>query len=323
MKKLFILLFIVSVSGACRKAPATVQAETKPVQVPAFNSDSAYAYVKAQVDFGPRVPNTAEHKKCAVYLADKLRAFGAAVTEQRATLKAFDGTKLDAVNIIGVYNPDAQRRVLLFAHWDSRPWCDQDADPANHKKPVLGANDGASGVGVLLEMARQFNARKPDIGVDIIFFDAEDYGAPEGVPGNTEDSWCLGTQYWCASPHVPGYQARYGILLDMVGAPGATFYKEQISMYYAPNIVEKVWSVAQKLGFGNYFVNEQGGGVTDDHVYVNKLLQIPSIDIIHYNSNSGHGFGDYWHTVNDNMDNIDKNTLYAVGTTLLNVVYSE
>jgi hypothetical protein len=323
MKKIFILLLSLSALIACRKAPATVQAETKQISVPAFNADSAYLYVKDQVDFGPRVPNTPEHKKCAAYLADKLRTFGAKVAEQQAVVVAFDGTKLNSVNIIGSYNPQAKTRVLLFAHWDSRPWSDNDPDPANHKKPVLGANDGASGVGVLLEMARQFSKQKPTIGVDIAFFDAEDYGAPSSVGGDTENSWCLGTQYWCSNPHVQGYQARYGILLDMVGAPGATFYKEQISMYYAPNIVEKVWNVAGKLGFGNYFVSEDGGAITDDHVFVNKMLQIPSIDIIHYRKNSEQGFGDYWHTINDTMENIDKNTLYAVGSTLLNVVYNE
>jgi len=122
---------------------------------------------------------------------------------------------------------------------------------------------------------------------------------------------------------VPDYKAKYGILLDMVGAPGATFYKEQISMYYAAHIVNKVWSTASQLGFGQYFVDKQGGGITDDHLYVNKIADIPSIDIIQYNPNSEHGFGSYWHTTNDTMDNIDKNTLYAVGTTLLHVVYGE
>lgn len=296
----------------------------KQVNVPAFNADSAYSYVAKQVDFGARVPNTAAHKQCAQYLSDKLRSFGASVIEQKATLTAFNGTKLEAINIIGSYNPDATERVLLFAHWDSRPWADNDPNPANHKSPVMGANDGASGVGVLLEIARQLNLQKSDVGVDIIFFDAEDYGASHYTGTNTEDSWCLGTQYWCANLHAPNYTAKFGILLDMVGAPNATFFKEQYSMDYASDVVNNVWSAAQGLGFGNYFRNDPIGAITDDHYYVNKLLGIPSIDIIQYrNEGQQSGFGHYWHTVNDTMDNIDKSTLQAVGATVMHVIYNE
>ena len=212
---------------------------------------------------------------------------------------------------------------MLFAHWDSRPWSDHDPDPANYNTPVLGANDGASGVGVLLEIARQLGQTAPEVGVDIIFFDAEDYGAPETFTGNSEDSWCLGSQYWARNPHKSGYKANYGILLDMVGAPGATFYKEQISMHYAAHIVKKVWDKAQSLGFSQYFINEELGAITDDHLYINRITGIPSIDIIQYDKYSSKGFGHYWHTINDTMENIDKSTLHAVGTTVMHVVYSE
>ena len=290
---------------------------------PAFSADSAYHYIQQQVDFGPRIPNTPEHIACADYLANSLTRFGATVTKQHADLKAFDGTILKAINIIGAFNPEAKTRVLLFAHWDTRPWADHDADPANHKKPVLGANDGGSGVGVLLEIARQIGLRQPAIGIDIIFFDAEDYGAYETANTESSDSWCLGSQHWAQNPHTPGYRARYGILLDMVGAKNATFYREQISDYYAKHIVDKVWNTAASLGFSNYFINKRGGAITDDHLYINKLAGIPSIDIIQYDPNTENGFGDYWHTVNDTMENIDKNTLMAVGTTVLHVVYNE
>ncbi|MCE5332528.1 MAG: M28 family peptidase [Bacteroidales bacterium] len=322
MKKIYILLFSVIVLCGCKQAVKT-QETAEVLKIPSFNADSAYQYVKTQVAFGPRVPNTSGHKLCAGYLSATLKQFGATVVEQRTDLEAFDGKILHAVNIIASFNPENETRILLFAHWDTRPWSDHDPNPANHDKPVPGANDGASGVGILLEMARQLGLNKPKVGVDIIFFDAEDYGAPESFTGNSEDSWCLGTQYWAKNQHVPDYKAKYGILLDMVGAPGATFYKEQISMYYASHVVNKVWTTASKLGFGQYFVDKQGGGITDDHLYVNKVADIPSIDIIQYNPNSEHGFGDYWHTTNDTMENIDKNTLFAVGTTLLNVIYNE
>lgn len=323
MNKVFILIFSVLFFTSC-KQPAKVQnKEEKVVIVPGFNADSAYQYVQKQVDFGPRVPNSTAHKLCASYLSASLKNFGATIVEQKADLQAYNGIILKSTNIIGSYNIESKTRILLCAHWDSRPISDHDSNPQNFNKPVLGANDGASGVGVLLEMARVFGKNTPNVGIDIVFFDAEDYGAPENFVGNSENSWCLGSQYWSANPHVAGYTAKYGILLDMVGAPNATFYKEQISMSYAPDVVNNVWATARNLGFSQYFINENGGGITDDHLYVNKIAGIPCIDIIHFNPNSEHGFGDYWHTVNDTMENIDKNTLFAVGTTLMNVVYKE
>lgn len=308
---------------SCRQEAKTTVSKEAPVVVPAFSADSAYIFVEQQVNFGPRVPNTDAHKACADYLVKTLRSFGAAVTEQKVKLRAFNGDILDANNIIASYKPEAKQRILLFAHWDTRPWSDHDPVPANYNKPVLGANDGASGVGVLLEIARNIGVSAPRLGVDIIFFDAEDYGAPENYNGNAEDSWCLGSQYWAKNPHVSPYAARFGILLDMVGAPDATFYRDQISEHFAANIVNKVWNKALSLGFEKYFINKPGGTITDDHLYVNQIAGIPSIDIIHYNPDNQHGFGDYWHTVNDDMRNIDKQTLFAVGTTVMQVVYNE
>ena len=324
MRKIaFILLTVILFSG-CNRAVQSQKTEEKVVNVPQFSADSAYLFTKKQVDFGARVPNTKAHDNCAVYLAAKLKSFGAEVIEQKADLTAFDGTVLKSVNIIGSYNPKAEARILLFSHWDSRPWADHDPKPENRKKPVLAANDGGSGVGVLLEMARLMGKNQPTVGVDILFVDSEDYGQPESAGGaSSEDSWCLGTQYWAKNPHVAGYTARFGILLDMVGAPQATFYREQASDYYAESVVTKVWSQAQSLGFGNYFRNQKGGAITDDHIFVNKISGIPSIDIIHYDPNSGSGFGSYWHTTHDTMDMVDKNTLNAVGTTLMHVVYNE
>jgi Peptidase family M28 len=321
MRKLFLGLILISSIAACKQKVQVVEAKPLTINIPSFYTDSAYEYVKKQCSFGPRTPNSKAHQLCANFLTTKLRHFGAEVIEQKADLQGYDGLTLHAVNIIGSYNPKATTRVLLFSHWDSRPWADNDPTPSNHKLPVMGANDGASGVGILLEMARQMGKKSPSIGVDIIFFDAEDYGNPSSSGDqNTEDTWCLGTQYWAKNPHIPGYKAKYGILLDMVGAPQASFPKEQGSMEFAPEIVEKVWSQAKSLGFNQYFVDQTGGAITDDHVYVNQLASIPSIDIIHY---SNTGFGSYWHTIGDTMDKVDKNTLNAVGATLMHVVYSE
>lgn len=291
---------------------------------PEFNADSAYYFVDKQVSFGARVPNTKGHVQCGDYLVAELERFGAKVTEQKADLKAFDGTVLKARNIIGSYKPESPNRLLLFAHWDTRPFADWDPDKNNHHTPILGANDGASGVGVLLEIARNIQAQSPEMGIDIIFFDAEDYGAPDFIDNPPAgDWWCLGSQYWSKNPHVNGYKARFGILLDMVGATDARFPKEQISRMNAGGVLEKIWSTARQLGYGRYFIDKNAGGVTDDHVPVIQNLRIPCVDIIQLDSDMPHGFGWYWHTTKDDMNVISKETLKAVGQTVMEVIYKE
>lgn len=297
--------------------------QPKPeISAPAFNSDSAFAFVKAQTDFGPRVPNGEAHEQCAAWLVAKLQAYCDTVYVQHFTATAYDGKQLKSQNIIGSFDPDKTERVLLASHWDSRPIADHDAIEANRSKAIDGADDGASGVGVLLELARQLQKERPNVGVDIIFFDSEDYGTPSGVniPG---DWWCLGSQYWAQNPHVAGYTAKYGILLDMVGAPDAKFYHEYFSGYFAQDVLSKVWGTAYKLGYGSYFINQQAHPITDDHYYVNKLAHIPMIDIIHQDNTSGTGFRSVWHTTHDNIDNIDAKMLGVVGSTLRAVLAGE
>lgn len=324
-KMLYILFAAAMISCSQNPSSSSAKVESQPVKqqnVPAFDADSAWVFVENQVKFGPRVPNSEAHVACGNYLTSELKRFGAQVYEQEATLTAYNGTQLKAKNIIGSYNPENSKRVLLFAHWDSRPYADHDKDPANHKKPIDGADDGASGVGVLLEMARQFSIKSPEIGIDIIFFDAEDYGTPEFVKEYKENTWCLGAQFWAKNPHVKGYKADFGILLDMVGAKNASFFKEATSMRYAPQVVEEVWSTARDLGYGKFFINAEGGAITDDHQYVILGRNIPCIDIIYTDPESDNGFGPHWHTQNDTMDNIDRETLKAVGQTVLQVVYN-
>ena len=315
-----IFLFCVICFFTCQKTQSK-QAVFEAVPVPYFNADSAYSYIEKQVNFGPRTPNSAAHKACGDYLIAEMERFGASVTVQAVDLTGWDKTVLKARNIISSFNPEKTTRILLLAHWDCRPWADNDKNPANHTKPVDGANDGASGVGVLMEIARQLGLQLPETGVDILFTDMEDYGEPQFYKGQHNDnSWCLGSQYWAKNPHTPNYQAKYGILLDMVGAPDSEFPKEGYSMHYAPRIVEKIWNQAQSLGFGNYFVNKTCGYIIDDHVPINQIAGIPTVDIIHYTEN---GFGSFWHTVDDTMENIDKQTLKAVGQTVLTVIYQE
>ena len=310
--------------GSSKRSDNTIEKEeVNNIQAPAFCADSAFLYVKKQVDFGPRVPNTDAHKKCGEYIANELERFGAKIYNQNIDLVAYDGTILKSRNIIGEYNPEAKKRVLLFAHWDSRPYADNDIEK-NHHTPIDGANDGASGVGVLLEIARQIQKQSPAIGIDIAFFDAEDYGIPEFYTGNYKtDTWCLGSQYWGRIPHKPNYKAKYGILLDMVGGKNATFYYEGYSKRTANNVMKKIWKTAESIGYENVFIKENGGEITDDHIYVNRFRQFPCVDIIHYDANTGTGFNPTWHTVDDNIENIDKATLQAVGQTIIQVIYNE
>ena len=320
-------LFISLALSSCslrKQAASSDVAVLQPVG-PAFCADSAYAFCQKQCEFGPRTMNSKAHDDCEKWIVSKFSGFGLDVIPQKAVLKGYDGTSLNSTNIIASYRPDLTDRILLCAHWDSRPWADNDPDEANWKKPVMAANDGASGVGVMLEIARLLSSDTLKLGVDFICFDAEDWGIPQwSDEAENGNSWALGAQYWSANTHVKGYKARFGILLDMVGGQGAQFYKEAMSVQYANHVVDKVWRAAQVVGYGSMFPTQQGPGITDDHLPVNTKARIPTIDIIPFYPNCEQsGFGPTWHTVNDDMSHIDKNTLQAVGQTLIQVLFSE
>lgn len=331
------LLVYLSVGGAllvggCDSTTTTDEsppAEQKvSLPVPNFQADSAYAFVEQQVAFGPRVPNTKAHQACEEYLVNQLTDFGATVQVQEFAAEAYDGTSLQLSNIIASFYPEQRKRILLAAHWDTRPFADKDAERTD--EPIDGANDGASGVGVLLEVARALQGADtiPRVGVDIVLFDGEDYGEPEGQKTARAEStnkvwWCLGSQYWSEHKHQPNYSAYYGILLDMVGAEGATFYEEGVSERVAPSIVDKVWNTARQLGFDSYFIRKESPEIVDDHVYVNYNGKIPMVDIVEYEPTSASYFADYHHTHADDMGIISRETLEAVGETVLHVVYGE
>jgi len=328
------IVLLVFIIASCNTSTRTVEVDTskktkKSITVPAFGSDSAYYFIERQVGFGPRVPNTVAHQLCGDYLINKLESYGADVVVQNFTEEAFDGAVLQLRNIIASYNPQAKKRVLLGAHWDTRPFADKDSVGTN--LPIDGANDGASGVAVLLEIARKLHRHElPKIGIDLIFFDGEDYGQPSGseVPnmkdGRVKIWWCLGSQYWAKNLHKDKYSAYYGILLDMVGAQNAKFYKEGGSMQFAPKVVNKIWTTGRHLGYGGYFINSMAPGITDDHIFVNTIAKIPMIDIVqHEPMSKGYFFPDFHHTHKDNLELIDRQTLQAVGETVLYVIYHE
>lgn len=322
---LYCFLLLPLVTSSCRNETVVAQsnekkekssAATPAIKVPAFSADSTYKYICEQCNFGARVPNSTAHTNCAKYLSDQLIRFGAEVQIQEFKATAYDGNKLNGKNVIGCFSPEKGKRIILFSHWDSRPFCDQD-EPQHHTTPVMGANDGASGVGIILEIARLINNQKPNVGVDVVFLDAEDYG---DAIGDTKDSWCLGSQYWAKNPH---YKSKpiYGILLDMVGGEDPYFGMDYTTSQYAGAQAGKVWSIANALGYSEQFQQRLTSQLIDDHVYINRLTGIPTIDIIDFNTERG--FPDVWHTHNDTPENISKKTLNIVGTTLTNLIYRE
>lgn len=317
---IYLFIFTFFVTGLlCCKDEAEVMNETPEtpvvsVQAPAFNADSAYVSVTSQLAFGARVPGTPAQNKCAAWMEREFKKYADTVYVQRANVKQVITNKTyPAINIIASFNPRAAERILLLAHWDSRPWADEDS--VNKDKPILAADDGASGVAVLLEIARCLKLQQLKVGVDILLVDAEDVGKSEW----TEESYCLGTQHWAKNPHLPGYKAKAGVCLDMVGSKGAQFPLESFSKNYAGDIQRKIWDIGNRLGYSDFFRYTEGGSITDDHVVVNELAGIPCVDIINLRPDGR--FGDYWHTHHDDIGVIDKATLKAVGQTVLQFLY--
>lgn len=317
-KRLIQILSLVAVLFVigCNDKPKEVKKgkKKKPfvlAKMPEVNADSVFSFVQKQVDFGPRTPNSEAHEKCADWLVAKLKGYNFEVKAQKGVQLAYDGEKLKFTNIIGRFNPEVKKRILLTAHWDTRPWADQ--DHRNIGDPIDGANDAGSGVAVILEIARLLNLQKPTVGVDVVLFDIEDYGKANGT-------FCYGSQYWMHRTELTTNTPVFGINLDMVGDPNATFLYEGFSAEYARPVLDKVWKIAEKMGHQNYFVSTLDGQITDDHLYVNRA-GIPCIDIIHRSVTTG--FADSWHTHDDNISNISKNTLKSVSDVVLQTIYRE
>ncbi len=334
MKNVFTFILIIAVSiitscGSSGGKSGETAVNMNLISAPSPNADSLYAFVQKQVDFGPRVPNTEAHGQTAEWFVKKFESYGGKVTVQEFKDNVYDGTEVNLKNIIASFNPEAKKRILLAAHWDTRPFGDR--DPSDDMVEIDGANDGGSGVAVLLEVARIISgSNSPTVGVDMILFDGEDWGEHQNnaSAANPRDfgkeSWyCLGSQYWSKNKHKANYSAYYGILLDMVGAADATFFYDGVSQKYASRILTTTWNIAHQLGYQKYFVKEIGfRDMTDDHVFVNKDAGIPMIDILDYRAGT-RDFGPYHHTQKDNMSVISKETLSAVANVVLTVLYNE
>ena len=308
-----------------------------------FSGDSAYAYAAAQVAFGPRVPGTDAHHDCLQYIGRTLERFGATVEIQTGEVMRYDGEWQHVANICAHLPADSayqgEKTVLLCAHYDSRPRADQEEDYSHRMSPIPGANDGASGVGVLMEVARQWqNLSERKRPVEIVLFDCEDMGTPQFYTGKQrEHTWCLGAQLWARmlvesreskvesrESKVESRESKtvyaFGILLDMVGDPNASFPREYYSEQYAKQYVDKIWHTAEQLGYGHRFISTRAYPITDDHYYVNTIAKIPCVDIIHYVPGSETGFAWWWHTHSDDMRNVNPGTLQEVGKVLMSVI---
>jgi Zn-dependent M28 family amino/carboxypeptidase len=324
LKRFVLIAACLLVLAGCKhkpQQPAATGIDYTQVAIPAFNADSAYSYVEAQLSFGNRTPGSKGWEQCAAWLEQQLQRHCDTVIVQPFKATLWDGTTVPGRNIVGSLNPMAQKRVMLAAHWDSRLWADHDPDDANHRSPVPGANDGASGAAVLLEMARVMSQMPPSVGVDFVLFDVEDQGQPEWADTYEDNTWCKGSQHWAQNRHIPYYTAVYGVLFDMVGTAQPRFTKEQVSRHYAPGLTDKLWNTAAALGYSNIFVNQSTDPILDDHLYVNQIAGIPMADIV---QNSGTtSFFIHWHTTTDDLSNLNAESLRIVATVTMKTIYGD
>ena len=284
--------------------------------IPKFDSENAYQQVKAQTDFGPRNPGSAGHKRALVYLQNELGKYADEIKLQSFTYSGYDDEKLELTNIIGKFNPNAKKRIMFCAHWDTRPRAEKDEDPSKRNLPIIGANDGGSGVGVLLEIARLLKNQKVNYGVDIIFFDGEDYGKESDL-----NYFCLGAKYYSAT--LTGDFPVFSILLDLVGDKEANFKMEGNSLKYAPEVVKMIWGIAGKIN-ATMFSPSEGSSIYDDHIPLNQagLKSVDVIDAELVGADTPIKRRNYWHSHKDTMDNIGKNALQQVGDVMINLIYS-
>ena len=322
MKRSYLHSFLLSsllLVSACDPQRRAEQPQPPPipnvsgVTVPEFDGARAFEQLKRQTDFGPRPPGSAGHEKCLKYLQDELRSHADALSLQQFSHQRPTGEQVQLSNIVASFNLQATDRILLTAHWDTRPWADQDPDRKNHTKPIVGANDGASGVAVLLEIARILKQKPPPVGIDIVLFDGEDLGK-----SGTTESFSVGSSYF-AKNKPEGFYPRFGINLDMIGDKELEIAREVNSDRYAPSVMTLVFSTARELGVSQ-FVDTPGTEIFDDHIPLNNA-GIPTVDLIDFNYPNRSA--NYWHTLEDTPDKCSPESLAAVGQVVLTVLYSK
>jgi hypothetical protein len=274
---------------------------------PAFSGDSAYAHVRTQVEFGPRYPGSDGHAAQLAWMQEYLRERADTVILQSFAHETVEGERLALTNLFARFRPEDGTRILLLAHWDTRPRADNERNTELMNEPILGANDGASGTAVLLELADVLSSHSPPIGVDLLFVDGEDWSSMDLL---------IGSEYFAANLPA-GYRPLYGILLDMIGDTDPVYEIEQNSRDFAPEVVERVWRTAEEIGLGGVFSRQQTGYIEDDHVPLNRA-GIRTIDIIDFDFGPGNA---YWHTTQDRLENTSPKGLEAVGRVVTTLIY--
>lgn len=321
ISSLIIILLLVVTFNSCSEKKVEVSKPLYQLQsnavIPTFDAKNAYQYIKEQIKFGPRNPNSKAHVATLNYLTNTLSKFTQTVIKQPFTYTGYNGEKLQLTNIIAKFNPKVKNRILISAHWDSRPRSEHAKDPAKRKLPVLGANDGASGVGVILELAKILSKNKIDYGIDLVLFDGEDYGKESDL-----SNFSLGSKYYASKMITENYPA-FAVLLDMVGDKDAQFPIESNSYEYAPDIVNMFWNKAAQIG-ADKFIFSKSQPIYDDHIPLNQA-GIRTIDIIDSDligADTPNKRRNYWHTDKDTIENIGVETLQQVGNVLTNIIYS-
>ncbi len=311
------LLSLVAVGWASKTAkdhwfPSA--AAPSPFPEPKFDETYAFGQILKYESFGAKVPGTTPHTQAGNWIVDELKQMGLTVMEQKSEATTFDQKVIPVRNIIAQWNPKAKIRYLLSAHWDNRPFADQ--DPLAKDKPVPGVNDGGSGVVILLGIAKALPQGENPFGVDFAFWDAEDWGTPHQA-----DSYCLGAQYWAAHPVPENYSAKYGINYDMVGRSGSVFPIESYSNRVAKPVVDGLRVAAKKLGYQDFFPDQVIGPITDDHYFVSEKTKIPFVDLIFMTPDGE--FPPEWHTLHDTSEFISRDVLKVVGQTTLEWIWSD
>ena len=291
-----------------------------------FNGDSALAYARAQVAFGPRVPGTAAHRAAGDWIVAQMRARADSVEVQTWTHRTQKGDTLPMRNIIARFRPEQTARVLYVTHWDSRPIAESDRNLGARQRPIDGANDGASGVGLLVALADAFKKTPPTVGVDFLFVDGEDYGAFEDANDSTKNKDVLiGSQYF-ARTLPPTYKPIFGVVWDMIGDKALNIRQEGHSISGAPEVVSRVWGVARELGYGKYFLDESQGGITDDHLPLlrkgRRVIDVIDIDYCADGAPSCTAGSPTFlhHTRGDTMEHVSARSLKIVGDVALTLV---
>ncbi len=278
-----------------------------------FDRNSAFNWLEQQCEFGPRNPGSDGDYDCKEYLFKNLKEFSDTVFTQNFTYTELrENNTYDLSNIIAEFNVNSEKHILLGAHWDTRPWADQDLNPSNRFTPILGANDGASGVAVLMELAKMFKSNPPPVNISIVLFDGEDMGV-EGIP----DSYAKGSQYF--AKNLPINKPDFGIIIDLIGDRVLEIPIERHSYRVAPDLVNELWDLAEKLKLPA-FQNRLGYDIYDDHIPLWEIAGIPAIDLIDFNYPNQRV--NYWHTLNDIPQNCSPESLEQVGRLLTNYIYS-